>query len=496
MTRRLTLVAAAALALLVAGCGGTTKKSGVSSESGASLVSSDAVAYVSVDSDLGSSQWQQVNSLLKKFPDHDTWLADLRSEVKKEGLDYDSDIKPALGPEVDFAVSGAGSGQTPSFVALTKPDSMEKARALVKKLNAQDPSNPSATREVDGWLAVADKQRDLDAVLKGSSGTSLADDSTFKDAVAALPTDALAKAYVNGKGLNAITASLLPLGAQIAADGSNPAPYANLEWAGAAIVAKDDGVRLEADAKGSGGKNVLGSGSAFASKLISGVPGDAVAFLNFRGTNLTGQLGRLRQNPALGPALRQAEAKLGVNVDDVLELFSHEIGFYVRRGVGLPEFTLALETPDTASALATIDRIAAHVAALTHGTLGTDNQAGVSLKTLTIKPVVVRWGGFDGRVLLTTGPTGVADYRASGSKLADDGTYKDALSAAGTPDKTAGLVYLNLHDGLQLIESYAGLSGNSIPPNIAADLKPLHSFVAYTTASGDVSKSVAFLEIK
>src|SRR5581483_9048866 len=322
MTRRLTFVTAAVLALVVAGCGGTTKKSGVSSESGASLVSSDAVAYVSVDSDLGSSQWQQVNSLLKKFPDHDKWLADLRSELKKQGLDYDSDVKPALGPEVDFAVSGVSSGQNPSFVALTKPDSMAKARALVKKLESQDSGVPSVMRQVDGWLAVADKERDLDAVLKGSSGTSFADDPTFRDAVGALSTDALAKAYVNGKGLSAITGSLLPLGAQMTANGgSKTAPLANLDWAGAAIVAKDDGVRLEADVKGSGGKNVLGSGSAFASKLISGVPGDAVAFLNFRGTDLSGQLGRLRQNPALGPALRQAEAKLGVNIDDVLALF-------------------------------------------------------------------------------------------------------------------------------------------------------------------------------
>jgi hypothetical protein len=82
MSRRMQLVAVA-LAFVVAGlataCGGTTGKGpGGIGESGASLVSSEAVAYGSVDGDLGSSRWQQVDTLLKKFPVHDRLLAELR----------------------------------------------------------------------------------------------------------------------------------------------------------------------------------------------------------------------------------------------------------------------------------------------------------------------------------------------------------------------------------------------------------------------------------
>src|SRR5438309_53430 len=72
MSRRMRHVAAA-LALVVAclatACGGTTGNgAGGIGESGASLVSSEAFVYASADGDLGSSRWQQVDTLLKKFP--------------------------------------------------------------------------------------------------------------------------------------------------------------------------------------------------------------------------------------------------------------------------------------------------------------------------------------------------------------------------------------------------------------------------------------------
>jgi Protein of unknown function (DUF3352) len=495
MSRRLATAAVAlAAALAVAACGGTTRhQSGGIGDSGASLIRSGALAYVAVDSDLGSSQWQQVDSLLKKFPARDKLIAQLRHSLSGEGLDYDRDVKGALGPEVDVAVTGGG-GQQPAVVALTKPDSMDKAKALVRKLNKSSNGSPAVTREVDGWLAVSDKEASFDRVLKGSSADSLADDSTFKDAIGALPGDALAKAYVDGRQLADLVDRYMGAGARTTAAGGTASPFANVDWLAAAVDAKDNGIRLQVDGKGSGAEKSLGAN--FASNLISGVPADAFVFADFRGTSLGGQIARLRQNPAFGQGLGDAEKQLGIRLDDVLALFEHEVAFYVRRGPGLPEFSLALETPDTQSALTTIDRLAARIANLTRATIGSDNQGGVPVKTLTIKPVTVRWAGFDGRVLLTTGPTGISDYRAGGSKLADDDAYKHALDAAGAPDKTSGVFYVNIRDAAQLLTSYLAISGRKMPQEIAANLKPLQSFLAYSSTSGDVTKGVAFLEIK
>src|SRR5207237_6033384 len=101
---------------------------------------------------------------------------------------------------------------------------------------------------------------------------------------------------------------------------------------------------------------------------------------------------------------------------------------------------------------------------------------------------------FDGRGLLTVPPTGNADYRASGDKLGDNTAFKDALAGAGAPDKTNRLAYVNVADAVRLIENYAGLAGGKLPADVEPNLKPLRSFVAYGSSSGDLSTFAAFLE--
>jgi hypothetical protein len=498
--RRLTagLVLACSAAVLPA-CGGTTEKSGVSGDAGASLIRSGAFAYVAVDSDLSSDQWGKVDELLKKFPDRDKWLAELKQSLKESdpSVDYDRDVKDALGPELDVAAV-AGTGGKPAYAALTKPDSMEKAKALVRRLNSSQADDDAVMREVDGWLVISSTQAMIDQVLKGSADKSLADDALFKDATAALPPDALAKAYVNGKELNSFLNAYLGA-SPLAAVGPNPFSQLGLDkldWIGAAVDAKDDGIRFQAGVNGAGGADVTGAAKPYASTLISGVPDDAIAFITLQGTSTTKQIEGLRQNPQFGPAFRAFEHELGMSLDSVLALFSHEVAFYVRRGAGLPEFSLVLESPDTRQTLATLDKLAARIAEETGTRIYTEQQGGLTVKSIGLSRVTVHWTGFDGRVLLTTGPTGISDYRAGGGKLADSADYKDALDAAGAPDKTGGLVWLNLHDGVQLIRAYLGVSGGDLPPRIEGDLKPLRSLVGYSTIDGDQTKVAAFLQIK
>jgi hypothetical protein len=155
-----------------------------------------------------------------------------------------------------------------------------------------------------------------------------------------------------------------------------------------------------------------------------------------------------------------------------------------------------IEEPDTDQALTTLDRLGVRIAKVANAQLGTEQQGGLEVKTLNFGPVTVRWAGFDGRVLITTSPTGIDDYRSVGDKLADSSTYQDALDTAGAPDKTLGLIYLNAADAVELIKSYAGLSGEKLPADVLENLKPLHSLVAYGSRSGDVTRGTAFLEVK
>src|SRR4029079_12663780 len=195
-----------ALAALLAGCGSSTKSSSTGGSVPArasevparalavvaveSEVRAGALAFVSVNSDLGSAQWKQLDDLAQKFPGRDHAVAQLKQELTQEGVDYDQDVKPALGPEVDIAVVGGGTDTSPQVVALTKPDDPGKFKALVAKLNAKDTSGDRAVyREVDGWYALSDKQTAISNVVGG--GNSLADDAGFKEAMDKLPGDAL-----------------------------------------------------------------------------------------------------------------------------------------------------------------------------------------------------------------------------------------------------------------------------------------------------------------
>jgi hypothetical protein len=495
LRRLATLLGACVLALTLAvSCGGMTK-TGASTEAGASLIRSGALAYVAVDSDLDSSQWRQVDDLLRKFPSREKWLAKLRRELAVHGLDYGRDVKPALGPELDIAVVSGSSPREPSYVLLTKPDSIAKAKALVHKLDESSPP-ASATRVIDGWLVVSESQAAIDRVLKASGGSSLADDSTFKAAVAAAPADAVAKAYVNGPRLAELIAASPDARTQAIAAGPSLAPLGldKLEWISASLEAQDNGIRFEAGVKGGGG--LFGAAGPYASKLIAGVPADALAFLTFRGDTLRERIGQLETKREFRLGTRQLERMLGVKLDDLLPLFQHEVAFYVRAGLGLPELSLVLEAPDTQKALGTLDRLAAHIAKVMHGSISEERQGGIDVKSLALERVTVRWAAFEGHVLVTTGTRGIADYRGAGEKLPADPSYKKALKVAGAPDKTGGLVYLDLHDGLPLVASYLALSGERAPPDLQANLKPLQSLVAYSTEEGALTKLSAFLQVK
>ena len=493
-TRTFLIGLLAALAVAVAGCGGGTQKGGVSTSEGASLVTANVLAYVTVDSDLGSSQWKQVDTLSHKFPGRDKAIAQFEKSLSDQNVDYNSDIKPALGSEVDVAVVNGATLHDVSFAALTKPDDPAKFKALVAKMNKGGSGSGAVYRDIgEGWFALSQKQQMIDRVLKGS-GSALSDNSTYNDALGKLPSDALAKAYVNGPALatllkQAVQQSNTPF------DLSSLGGVDKLDYISASLSAESDGVRLRGAVSGSGAASL--GGGEYTSKLMNGVPGDALAFLTFQGGGLADSLQKLENNPQLGPALKQMESGLGVSLKDVLDLFRNEVAFYVRPGTPLPEFTLVLASKDEQQALATIDKLFSRLGA--GGVIqpcASTQQGGVTMKCVQISRIAIHYGAADGKVFITTGPSAVSEYKASGNKLADDPDFKDAKGAAAMPDSTGGFVYLNLKDTIPMLESLAGLGGTNVPSEVSANLAPLRSLLAWSGGSGDTRTFDVFLEIK
>jgi uncharacterized protein DUF3352 len=478
----------AALAVAASGCGSTTVQASSSSESGAKFVRSGALAFVALNTDLDSSQWQQLDDLAKKFPGRDKVLQRIDGALAKYGVDLQDDVEPALGPEVDIAVALGAGGRDSAVVALTRPDDPDKFKALVAKLNAADSEGkPVVYRVVDGWYALSDSQVSIDRVLAGG-GQPLADDSTFQEAQGKLSGDALVKAFVDGRQLGA---AVKQAQRKSSAVGASSLGFDNLDFIAASTSVEDDGIRVH----GATGGNAA-AGSDFAAKLLGNVPGDALAVLDFRGAGIADRIEKLESNPKVDRMFRQVEAALGVSYDDILDLLHNEVALYVRPGAGIPEVTLALETKDQAKALSTLDRLGARLAAATGGQLKTETQGGHEVKTLDLGRFSVHYGVVDGTVVITSGLTGISDYGAAGQRLPDSADFKQAQEAAGMPDSTGGFLYLNLKNSIPLLEGLAALAGKSPPAEVTENLRPLRSLLAWTDRSGDSRTFDAFLEIK
>ena len=472
------LVLFAAFALLAAGCGGKQQAPG--SSSAAPLVRADLLSFGGIDTDFGSSQWKQLDTLAKKFPGRDDAIKSLKESIAGEGVDFDQDIKPALGPELDYAVAAGATVNDTTVVGLLQPADEDKYKALVAKANKAQPDSKMVYRKLDdGWYAIADNQADIDAVLKGS-GTALSDESLYKDAVAKQPADALARAYVNGPQLAKLVQKAIEARGNGLSDSTTGA-LQKLDFISAAVSAEDDGVRLHGVTQGSG-SSALGGGD-YTSKLLGETPSDAFAFLTFKGGKNLGS--------TLGPLSGPFERPLGVSLQDLVALFENENALYVRPGAVIPEFAAILQPSDTAKGMVTLTNLAG--AALGSGATLT----GGAEKTLSFgTQFALHFGAKDGKIVITNNAGGISQVGSPSESLVDSADFKEAKDAAGLPDSNAGFFYFDLKNTIPLIEGFAGLAGQKIPAEVSENLRPLRSFLSWSAGSGDSRTFDAFLEIK
>ena len=172
--RRVLPAALTALALVAGGCGGGGGDGGATADdSAAGLVPATVPVFVALETDLDSEQWNTLETLLDKFPGKERLLAQLRASLAEEGVDFERDVRPALGDELDVVwLDLAGGGE--NVVALTRPRDEEKLDQLLEKGD-----DPPVRGEVEGWTVVADDQATLDRFEQARGDDSLADSEIF-----------------------------------------------------------------------------------------------------------------------------------------------------------------------------------------------------------------------------------------------------------------------------------------------------------------------------
>lgn len=481
-----------AVLAVAAGCGGTTAQIGASASD---LIPASAPAFIAVDTDPGSEQWQTVLKLADKFPDKQKGINSIKRELRKDpGVEWEKDVKPALGPEIDFAwLDFEHNGE--NFVILTQPHDEAAFKRLVDKANKSEdkPSDRMTYDTFQGWSVLAKNQATIDRFKQASNSasSSLSEQPDFKQSMDKLGGDSIVRAYVNG---DAVMDLIRKYG------GADIQPYVDkvgtLDWIALRAGVKSDGVGLDAIVHGTPGKWLKGLRAAegFSPKLTDEVPQNALLYWTFHGS--TGMFDGLEKNTLFkSPQLRPYRRAL----HDLGTLLQGENAFYVRPGNGrsadvpftIPEVTFVAAPGKDVNGARMLDNLL-----LRELQTIPDNAkiAGTSVRKLAPgNNLGVYYANIDGKLVVTDLPAGIRGIKNGGASLSDSTAYKDTADASGLPDKTQGFLYVNIHSSIPLVEK---LAQQRVPSEIRRNLKPLDSAVEYAVTRTHELQISFFLLLK
>lgn len=454
---------------LLAGCGGAAT-SGAAPPESASLAPADALLYATVTTDEGSDQWQKGEALLEKIPGAREGLADaVSSALTEEGLTWEADVAPALGPEVVVVVT---ADKRP--VVLTRPDDEAKLDALLAKGD-----EPTVRGEVEGWVAIAEQQADLDAYRAALGRGTLLDHEAFTDGFEVLPEEGIARLWVDAAGLSEDLGKL--------ADEVSTEIDLGLDWVSAAVSADDDGALVTMGLRTPGGGD-----TSYDPELFDGVPDDAVAALSFGGTQST--LDRLQGSVDVDDLTRKVEEATGVSLEGILDAFSGEGVLYVRPGDPVPDVTLALDPPDADETWETVNRLAQKLAGEAGAEIRTRTEDGVEVRYVVVEDITVSWARLDDdTVIVTTNSDAVRLFTADGGKLSESERFRQAAEEVGLEGRTRGFVYVDFDALLTLVQRLGGDDG--LPPDAEEAFRSLDTVILQASGDGDTTRVSGFVRL-
>jgi hypothetical protein len=464
--RRRTILAAgiavvAAIVLFAAVGYGSGTKAAPALGAGAEVAPASTAAFVALDTNMDSSQWEALDGLLDKFPGYATVLGKLQQGFEqKTGLSWANDVKPALGPEVDVAVLPTAAGDKPDAVLLTQPDDPAKLDALLQKLSSSGGPAP-VSAQVGGWSVIGDSQAAVDAVTNATA--HLADDPTYQQATGRLEQDALVDAYANGAQGRQLLSAL----------GHADTGSGKLVWASADAVAASDGLTLDGFVHRDGTV-----APTYSSSLVDRIPADALAVVDFQAA------------PDASSAAPASGSPLGAAVEKVAGTLGGETAVYVSPGSPLPSLTLVTHPADPQAVLGALNDALSAVGSAAGGPSGGFGLGSI-LGALTLSHAQVGTA-----LVVSTSQQAVDVFTGDGPKLSADGTFQGAQQASGMPDETTGFVYADLKDAVPLVQGLAALAGAQ-SPLAGADLSALRTLTAFGSgASGGVERFTVFLEVR
>ncbi len=350
-----------------------------------------------------SSQWQKAEAVLERVPGvRDGFVSAIEQGLTDEGLDWETDVAPALGDEV---VIVATAKLRP--IVLVEPESEEKLDALLAKSDEE-----TVRGEVEGRVAIAEKEADLAEYRAALEQGTLESDESFAAGLDALPDESIGLVWVD---ISALTDELGSFFEQATQENVE----LGVDWLSAALSAEDDGLLVAMGARTPGGGD-----THYEPELFRRVPTDAVAAVSFGGTQ--GALDRLQGQVDVDELSKSIEEATGVSLDGLVDALSGEGVLYVRPGgEEIPEVTLALAPPNPDKTWETVDRLARKLAAEMQAEVTTSVENGLEVSKVVAEGVTVRYARLDAdTIVVTSGADALAILAGDGPKLAESEDFR------------------------------------------------------------------------
>ncbi len=483
------------------------------------LVSEDALAYVHVNIDPDTEQYEDAAQVADRVPG----IVKQASSLVLSQLpgpdgsspDFERDIEPWFGGEAALALVPAGGGSLGQLVQLLEAGDDGEAREFADSLAAGTPRSTTyrdvevqvdrrglATALTAGFLVVGTRSGVRDAIDAGSGakGTgSLAGDEEASAARDALPDKRLADAYLSPGGIAELVANprgpLATLGSVINPDAS--------QGAAAALVAGDDGLDLDLRSQldPSRAKRNPGFFSAFPPfepDLAGSLPGDSLGYVGIGDPGTTSQLAAdagERHEPGLAAAvgdLLERVRKLGeVDLEkDLLPSLGSEAAIALQPARRIPFLELIAADVDADRASQALARLQVPIAQALNPSTGLQapvvrehEVGGLTAHSVRLSPAVDLTYAIEGSTLvIATDPAAVEQLASGDGGLDGEELFERATD--GFPGELSLLGYLNLGGLLALAES-AGLGEDPAYLSFASEIQKLRALGLAVQSSSD-----------
>jgi hypothetical protein len=350
-----------------------------------------------------------------------------------------------------------------------KGGSVEETEYKGIKIVYQESEMAYAT--VDGFVVLtAGGLEVMQAVIDAQEGANLAELQSYKDVLARLPADQIGYSYMDmGVYMDTVLKAAGPELAELPTEMFDPDQLKSIKGMGMSVGMESNGLRVEFVVtydKDALPANLFGTNEN-PNKAAGHVPASALFYVS--GTGLGDAIQMVLdmvkampdQPPDFDEQLNMLTAMLGVSVDELIEMLSGEFALTVTHDpagiAGDPSVPVGasflIEAKDQEKFEKLINSVSNLLAMGAEMELPQETINDVEVTTLTdpySESMIAGWGVGKGFFALGTSRELLeAAFGGSGSKLADDATYKAAI--APLPDKKSGLFYINVEKLLQVV---------------------------------------------